>query len=207
MHRVRHNIFSVSVERNDLRKALDEWIYEGNMYDIEIAEEVCELCDHSNIRYQFEIINIHNKNKLLIGSECINKFKISVIDKTGNKLSNEEAKKKVNQDRNKLVTDAKIRGVINSLVQLSKVDENFEIDSFIKYFKENGAFTPKQLFTLIWRLGKYKVEFKKSNFKLSLKRSNNKQQLFEMEDWKVKTIWECLSSSQKEIYNSKKRVY
>jgi len=199
--RVKNNIFPVSEEKNNVRRALDEWVYKGNMYDVETPDEVCELCDHPNIRYQFEIINIHNQNTLQIGSECVNKFEISVLDQSGKKLTNKDAKKKVNQDRNKLVTDAKKRDLINSLVQLSKVDEDFDIENFIKYFKENSAFTPKQLTILIWRLEKYKIKFKKSHFKMTIKRNKDKQQLFDMEDWKVKTIWDCLSSSQKGVYN------
>mgnify|MGYP000047021215 CR=1 FL=1 len=199
--RVKKNILPVSEENTDVRKALDEWIYEGFMYDIETPEEVCELCDHLHIRYQFEIININNQNILLIGSECISRFKISVVGPRGEKLSYDDAKKKVSKDRNKLVTEAKIKNLINSLVKLASVDADFDIENFIKYFKEYGAFTPKQLATLIWRLEKYKIEFKKSHFKMSLKRNKDKQQLFDMEDWKIKTLWDCFSNSQKEIYN------
>jgi hypothetical protein len=199
--RVKRNILPVSEEKNDVRKALDEWVYEGFMYDIELPEEICELCDHPHIRYQFEIININNQNTLLIGSECISRFKISVIDQKGKKLSYDDAKKKVSKDRNKLVTEAKLKKLINSLVELASVDEEFDIENFIKYFKENGAFTPKQLATLIWRLEKHKIEFIKSHFKMSLRKNKDKQQLFDMEDWKIKTLWDCLSSSQKEIYN------
>lgn len=200
--RVQKNVFPFSEEQEDIKKALEEWIYEGNMYDLGSGEEDCELCDHPNIRYQFEIVNIKNNNELLIGSECINRFRIGVVDEFGEKLSYEEAKKKVNKDKHKIVTEAKVKALINSLVELSTLDEEFEIDSFIKYFQEKGAFTPKQLTTLIWRFEKYKVSYQKRNFKMTIKRNRDKENFLEMEEWKVKTIWDCLSNYQKEIYEN-----
>lgn len=41
MERVKRNVFPVSNEKYNIRKALDEWEYEGSMYDVEIAEEIC----------------------------------------------------------------------------------------------------------------------------------------------------------------------
>ncbi|TDL68426.1 hypothetical protein E2R58_04255 [Paenibacillus amylolyticus] len=206
LERVKNNILPVSEEQIDVLKALKEWVYEGDMYDVEIAEETCELCDHPHIRYQFEIVNIINSNTLQIGSECINRFEIGVLDNKGVLLSSEKAKKKVNKDKNKLVTEAKVKSVINSLVSLSKVDNEFEIESFIKYLKDNGAFTPKQLSTLIWRLEKYKINHIKSHFKLTIKKNKDKDQLLELADYKVKQMWDCLSSSQKNFYSEKQKL-
>jgi len=198
--RVKNNILPLSLEKSDVKKALKEWLYQGNMYDVEIAEEICELCDHPNIRYQFEIINILNGNTLLIGSECINRFSIGVQDSNGNLLSADAAKRKVSKDRFKLITDAKVRSVINSLVSLSMIDTEFKIDSFIKYFKENGAFSPNQLFTLIWRLEKFNIQHNKTHFKLSIKKKTNQDQLLKMQNSRLNKIWICLTEAQKDFY-------
>ncbi|MEC1782111.1 hypothetical protein [Schinkia azotoformans] len=199
MERVKKNVFPVSNEKYNIRKALEEWIYEGNMFDVEVAEETCELCDQPNIRYQFEIVNSQNDNSLLIGSECITRFKISVIDEAGNKLSYEDAKKKVGKDRSRLVTEAKEKSVLNALVKLASTDNEFDIENFIKYFKERKAFTPKQLALLVWRLEKAKIDFNMSHFKLTIKRNREKEQLLELEDWKLRCIWDCLSTSQRQF--------
>ncbi|MGE7980421.1 hypothetical protein [Psychrobacillus sp. NPDC093200] len=203
--RVGNNIFPLSEEKFDIRIALSEWRYEGEMYDLEVAEEVCEICGHQNIRYQFEIVNKYNNNTMLIGSECITKFEIPVLNEEGYVLSNREAKRKVNSDRRKLVTEAKEKHVINSLVRLSALDENFDIESFILYFKNRKAFTPNQLAILIWRLDKAKVEYNKSNFKLIITRNREKQQLNDMEEWKLKKILPCMSSTQKKLVEHKIR--
>lgn len=198
--RVKNNVLPVSIEKTDIRKALDEWVYEGNMYDVEISNEICELCDQPNIRYQFEISNIHNGNALLIGSECITRFQISVINQHGKKLSFDEAKKRVSSDRNKLVTAAKEKSIINSLIELAIVDIEFNIDNFIKYFKERKAFTPNQLVVILWRLDKAKIYFNKSHFKLTIRRDREKDQLLKLEEFKLKSIWPCMSNSQKQFF-------
>lgn len=199
MERVKKNIFPVSNEKYNIRKALDEWIYEGNMFDVEVADEICELCDQPHIRYQFEIVNTQNDNSLLIGSECITRFRISVIDEAGKKLSYDAAKKKVSKDRSRLVTESKEKSVLNALVKLATIDNEFAIEDFIQYFKERKAFTPKQLTFLVWRLEKVKIEFNKSHFKLTIKKNREKEQLLNLEDWKLKQIWDCLSNSQKQF--------
>ncbi|MGR5868941.1 hypothetical protein ACT7C5_20080 [Bacillus pacificus] len=122
----------------------------------------------------------------------------------GTKLSSEDAKKKVNKDRNKLVTEAKEKSVLNTLVKLASVDNEFIIENFIEYFKERKAFTPKQLSLLIWRLKKADIDFNKSHFKLTIKKKREQENLLQLEDWKLKSIWECLSSSQKKFVMEKK---
>ncbi|WNO08666.1 hypothetical protein [Teredinibacter sp. KSP-S5-2] len=49
------NVFPLSKNNNGLRKALNEWIYDGDMYDLEEPKETCELCNRPNIRYQFKM--------------------------------------------------------------------------------------------------------------------------------------------------------
>lgn len=193
-------IFQLSSEEKDLSKAFKEWVYEGNMHDTGESTHVCELCGQTDLRFQFEIRNIQNQNSLLIGSECIKKFNsISVLDSDGNKLDVVSARKKVDSDRRSLVTDAKKRHVINSLVQLSWKDEDsdYKIEDFIKYLNDRGAFTPDQLAFLFWRLDVCNVSFQKSYFKLVMKRNRERTQLLTMPEWKLRKIEDTFSSSQR----------
>lgn len=199
IERVKINLLPVSEEKRDVKRALKEWKYLGDAYDLDFAEEVCQLCDHPGIRYQFEIVNTLNGNSLLIGSECINRFDIGVMDNDGATLQGEKAKKKVSRDRNKLISDAKLRSVINTLVELSNKDDRFDINNFIDYYKEREAFTPKQLSLLIDRLDKYQIEYNKNYFKLTIRRKREKEQLLEMDSFKILKLWPSLSSSQKKF--------
>jgi len=196
--RAAENLLPLSKENDNLKVALKEWLYTGEMHDLEEAEEFCELCNHPNIRYQFLIENSYSLNALWIGSECINKFQILAIDQSGQVLNESQTKEKVAKDRRKLITDAKEKSMINSLIALSVADDEFKIESFIEYYKKRGSFTPKQLSTLIWRLDKHDIEYKKYHFKTTIKRKKEKEQLENFAEWQINKIWKCLSSSQKE---------
>lgn len=132
------NILPVSREQQNLSLALKEWVYTGEMYDLEAPNEDCQLCDHPNIRYQFNIRNAHNHNELLVGSECINKFEIRAVDESGTLLDVIESRRKVNRDKRHLVSEASKKRLINALVKLLKKDEEFEIEKFIDYVQERG---------------------------------------------------------------------
>ncbi len=199
LRRVAANLFPVSVERRDLKRALAEWEYHGNTYDLEAPDETCQLCDHPDIRFQFEIVNRHNSNPLLIGSECIKRFEIGVIEE-GQRLGKEAAARRVDADRSRLITEAKTRRVITALVALSSKDEDFEIVSFIEYYRAHGAFTPNQLSTLLWRLGRHQVAYRRTDFKMKIRRGREQSQLLEMPEWKVRQIWPCMCASQKKWY-------
>jgi hypothetical protein len=195
--RVAENILPYS-EAEDVEEAIKEWYYTGEMYDLEEAYETCQLCGHEGIRYQFEIENESTHYTLLIGSECITKFSIPAMGEDGELLGREATRKKVHQDRTKLIVDAKRRRLINALVTLASKDSEIDINDFIKYVGNRSKFTPKQASLLVWRLGKHGIPFRKSDFKIGLRQLNEKHQLRTMELWKLKQIWPCLSPSQKQ---------
>lgn len=198
--RVSLNLLPLSAEKSILTKAIAEWEYRGAMYDIGYADEVCRLCNHLDIRYQFEIVNKFNQNELLVGSECIKKFDgIAVLDASGNALPIEEARRKINKDRRKLITDARTRSLLNSLVELSKKEQHFDISSFEADYKRRGYFTPKQLATLVWRFEKNKVPFNKAYFNISIRRAKDKEALLSLEAFQIRKVWDCLLSSQKDF--------
>lgn len=191
------NIFPLSKERRNLAVALKEWLYTGEMYDLELPKETCQLCGHPNIRYQFNIRNAHNDNELLVGSECINKFEINAVE-NGIILDTIESRRKVNRDKRHLVNEASKRQLINTLIELLKKDDDFEIETFIDYVQERGAFTPLQLSILAWRLRQHGIPHNPNDFKLIMTRNREKEQLRGMPDWKLKKLWVYLSGSQKQ---------
>lgn len=196
------NIFSFSVNKSNLSQALKEWLYTGDMFDLEQPIEECELCEHPEIRYQFKIINQHNGNEMLVGSECINKFQIIATDTYGNLLNNKESRRKVNRDKRHLVTEARRKRQINTLLELARVEveERFDINSFIDYVQDRDAFTPNQLTFLFWRLKENKIEYNNADFKLIICRNREKNQLLEMSDWKIRQLWKSMSSNQQSWY-------
>jgi len=110
---VKKNLLPLSKEKTDLKKALGEWFYTGDTYDLSYPDEDCELCDHQGIRFQFEIKNEHTGKVLLIGSECILRFSIPAVDNEGNVLDQISTTKKVHRDRRKLISDARTRHYVS----------------------------------------------------------------------------------------------
>jgi hypothetical protein len=191
------NLLPLSMEKTKFTQALKEWEYRGDTYDLESPDEVCQLCEYVGIRYQFSIVNKHNENELLIGSECIQKFpSIAVLDDNGDALPPIEARKKVNTDKRRLITDAQTRSVLSSLAMLANKEPDRDIASFEQDYKEEGAFTPKQLSLVLWRLKENEVPYNKSYFKLTLKRKKHQQDLLDMQDWQIRKLKGSLSSTQ-----------
>ncbi|MGB4076125.1 MAG: hypothetical protein WBK28_00260 [Minisyncoccia bacterium] len=202
----RENMFKHSLEKKDLKKAMLEWEYAGNVYDSEENLQTCELCEHPELRYQFEIVNRNNQNSLWVGSECIKKFSgVSVLGDDGQILNSKERASKLDKDKRKLIENAQTKSILNSLVALSWVDKEFEIEDFVEYFQKNSFFTPKQVSTIVWRLDTHNIKYKKSYLKISIKRGREKNQLLQMQDWQLKKIWDCLSSSQKKWVEAKRK--
>lgn len=198
---VAKNIFPLSREKEDLIKALAEWIYTDRCYDLESAEEICQLCDHENIRYQFEIQNKQTGEILLIGSECIKRFDIKAIDSGGRVLSQDETNRKVNKARGKLIADAKKKKLINTLLLLASVENTVNINSFIDDYNIRGAFTPRQLLYLLDLLSRYKIPADRSCFKMALKKGYWRNQLHEMSPHDLIRLWPCLSAAQRKYFN------
>lgn len=190
------NLLPLSRERRDLAQALKEWRYAGNYHDVETPSADCELCDHPDIRYQFEIQNLFTDEALLIGSECINRFGIAATDEEGRTLDAVGTRRKVGQDRRKLVEDARHRRVVSALVALAHKDQDFDIRSFVEYLQTRGAFTPKQLSIVLWRLSKFRIAHNPKDFKLTIKRNREKAQLRNLKDWELARVKPCLTASQ-----------
>lgn len=197
--RAARNLLPLSREKSNLAVALREWRYEGGFHDLEAPDENCELCDHPDIRYQFEIRNRFTDARLQIGSECINRFGISATGEDGEDLDAAGTRKKVSRDRRTLIEEARKKRVITALVALSQGDREFRILSFIDYLQDRGAFTPKQLATLLWRFEKLKVPFDVRDFKITIRRGREKAQLLEMADWQIERLMPAMSQAQKQF--------
>jgi hypothetical protein len=188
-----------------LGRALSEWRYTGNFNDLETPSADCELCDHPDIRYQFEIQNLHTTEALLIGSECIHRFGIAATDEEGRTLNAADTRKKVEKDRRTLIEDARKRRVISALVALAYVDSEFEINSFIDYLQTRGALTPKQLAIVLWRLSKFAIAHAPRDFKMTIRRNREKAQLRSLPDWQIERLLPCMSDSQRVFLDKMKK--
>lgn len=201
--RVKQTLERHSTKKPGKRRLCDltrEWVYNCNCFDLGSAIGQCELCGHTCIRFCFEIENRFNHNRLLVGSECIRKFRIPAVDANRDLMGASCTSTTLYSHRNRLISEAQHRNAINLLVELASVDQGFDIDSFIAYYSDCGAFTPNQMSTLLWRLEKHGFPSPHYKFKISLKKRRDRFQLAYMDDWKVRRLWPFLTDSQRHWY-------
>jgi hypothetical protein len=191
--RVKDNILPLSVG-GTLPEAFEEWSFTDRTIDHEDAIETCQLCDHEELRYHFEIKNALTHRNLWVGSQCILKFNVSVFEQ-GQLLSPTESKKKLSR----LMQQMRLRSCLNALQKLADLEKNEILTNALSYYIKNKYLTPKFAFVVLWRLQEHKIDHSPSFFKVNLKRNKYKENLREMLSSRVHVIWPALSSSQRRL--------
>ncbi len=191
--KVAANILPLS-DADEVSQALKEWYFTDGIHDHEVATETCELCDHEDIRYHFQIKNKHTDNILWVGSSCILRFGIAVYeDKI--LLDDLQAKKKLNQLTRQMQYDSCIR----ALDKLAKTEKNDILSNALKYYKTHDYLSPKYAAVIFWRLNVNKIDYHPSFFKVGLRRDKHKSDLRKMETRKVHAIWGALTAAQRKF--------
>ncbi len=160
------NLLPLSVS-TDLAEALREWAYTGNSADYGQPEETCQLCDHEDLRYHFEIANGLTGHRLQVGSKCIQRFEIAGYDR-------------VKVDLAALVRAAEERRVRELLVTVADRTEG-RVD-LVDLWEERGGLPPRQALRLAkacWRLHITPTSFPK----VRLQRNSDRTELQRMTAW------------------------
>lgn len=69
------NLFKLSNEKNNFKKALSEWKLQSCEIDNTLKED-CGLCNYRGLKYLYHIKNEINQNTMIVGSQCIKKFMV-----------------------------------------------------------------------------------------------------------------------------------
>ena len=181
-------------QADTLYTAFSEWQFSGSMIDHEEAIETCQLCGKDRLRYHFEISNALTESALWVGSRCILRFSIAVIE-DGRALGACQAKVKLNS----LIADARHTLCLQSLERLANDESSEILTNALKFYNRTGYLTPKFAFVVFWRLGRNNIDHIRSLFKISLQRDKYRTDLSNMETSRVHMIWPALSLSQREI--------
>lgn len=177
--------------------ALNEWAYTGRFFDLEATDGTCELCGQEDLRYHFEIENRETAASLLVGSECIKRFDIGGIDEQGRRIDAADTGRLVDKHRRGLVEDARKRRVMTALLKLEQKDSNFEARSFLEFVDDKGAFTPKQVAMLFWRLGSAGIEYRPTDWKVRMRRDSDYAQLRTMKPAAFKRVMAAATTAQR----------
>lgn len=181
----------------EFRIALAEWKFTGGVVDHEEPVEQCELCEHEELRYHYEIENIYNEQSLWVGSSCILRFQeINVFDDCGNLLTDEYERKKLLE---KALREKLIDLMLQPLRELWRKDRQYSnfIERNVRYFKSKNAFLPKNIAILFAKLNSFGIQYKPGMFPVYLRTQESREQLHGIESDLFPLIVEALSPAQR----------
>lgn len=108
--RIAPQLLPRSEEQSIVERALDEWVYGRECVDYGLAEETCELCLQKGLRYHFLIGNEATSHRLQVGSECVTRFDLGVLDlDTSQIVHGAEGRKLVSVDLRRLEEAARVK--------------------------------------------------------------------------------------------------
>ena len=190
--RIAPNIVPLSVSE-DVYKALTEWEATGLVVDHEAPDEVCKLCDNTGLRYHFKIENSHTGNTLMVGSQCILRFNVKVRGAT---------KATAKRTLGKWVKQAQRATTLKTFEKVRDTDTDpryqAALAGAVEYYTLRDSLTPNHLALVRWRAKQNGIDLSMTAVKVSFRKQAHKQQALDMNTWKLETIWDALSSSQKE---------
>jgi hypothetical protein len=193
--------------------ALKEWETTGEVIDHGDATSTCELCEHEYLRYHFRIKNSITNNKLWVGSSCIKRFEDIIIrDEQGNPILDKEQRI---QKIYKYLNKHNVNKALSSLRELYRADKadkgNFlnYIEMSVKFFKEKGAFMPKNISVLFASMKYRKIKFTPSVsiYPIYLRSNKAKDQLLNLKPSYRHNILTCMSSDQKKRYEKELSIF
>lgn len=96
-----YGISALSYNKNTLiGNTTKEWRATTDIIDNSKRNARCQLCNAPKLRYECHIRNIKNNKELLVGSECVNKFKIDGYIEQEKQLKDIKKGQKIVQRRN-----------------------------------------------------------------------------------------------------------
>lgn len=200
----KRNLFAQSENKSDFNTARGEWVVTGKVFDNCGVEEdpqdiSCELCEHEQLRWQFEIRNEINKNVMLVGSSCIEKFDINYY-RNGKLLSAEERNSILDRQIRKIREDHKYEAGLDALRALYKVDEK-ERDTITmigKKFKRVRKLDPGMAIYISRMLEKSGIDYLHSWFQIALRNDLSQKSIRSMSDSDYERLEPFLSKQQKD---------
>ncbi len=199
------NLFPFSKEQADFETALQEWEHTGAVVDHFYPIESCQLCEHANVRYHFEIINRETGMTMQVGSSCIEQFGIRVYDEEGKELKGKALENQLQLE----IKTKKEEIVFASLLELwNASDENREKVTFCtREYQERGKFSPRNLLYLFQQMDEKGINYIPHVFKVTLRNKVDRESLYDMAENERETIWNSLSAAQKKSYLRGEKAY
>lgn len=100
------------------------------------------------------------------------------------------------------LTGQKLRRLSGVLQRIKEYEPDLNTDSFLSTYQfQRFAFTPKQLLFLLNRVYQYKIKHNPKDFRMTMRRNKDKEQLDDVNHNSIILIWPYMSAVQKTYYN------
>jgi hypothetical protein len=198
IRRVAEKLLPLSKDQSTVYAATPEWRHTGVCDTDPDCSSACGLCGHEGLKFLFQIRNRFTRETLFVGSECIKRFQIVAVHREQGDLDLDATEKLIGAERRQLANKLQHASVVMALVELERLEDAFNVDDLLTYYEKRGAFTAKQLAFIVWRLEHHGVPYEIGDFKVIRRRTRERQQLLQMELWKLERIWGALSPQQRQ---------
>jgi hypothetical protein len=193
------NILHLS-KADNLREALREWATTGGYEDSHNIEEICELCEHEGLRYQYEIENLTTRKILWVGSTCITKF--IPLYENGREIIDEEAKANLLRRRQKENENnsrqERAFDLLNKLAQ--KHPDKFAQSAWCTNWKL--GYSAKQLMMISVYCKQDGFTFNSADFRINTRRGRVLDQVSDLEYWQYRRLRAALPKSRRADFDA-----
>ena len=179
---------------NSLPEAFEEWSFTGNTLDRVSSMEHCQLCHLEGSRYALEIKNAITGQTLLVGTHCILKYEIAVIEH-GARLPKSEARIKLTL----LMKEMRLDSCLKALDKLAAPGGNIILRDALEFFRTNHYLTPRFAFVVYWKLRQHEIDHCTSYFTVNTVKARYKKDLRDMETSHVHYFWDALTKTQQRL--------
>jgi len=162
-----------------------EWQMTYNYNDLEEPTGTCELCEHPEIRHQFEVRNSYTDINLWIGSKCIEKF-VPLYQNNVEITDRFEKARLLAQITTRFINDAKRERAERLLEELSKHDDRFADTRWNTDWRK--GYSVKQLQMIAVAAKGIGRKFDAADFHINTRRQNIVEQAKKLAPWQYEQL-------------------
>lgn len=176
-----------------LAMAMREWHATGDLIDHHSIDEVCELCDHTGLRYHYEIRNTGTNSQLWVGSTCITRF-VPMFE-GGREVVDEAEKSAILLRWRKEAEElSREEAADRTLRKLFDIDPRFRTGNWKRDWKLGYSAKQLNMVAVVCRANG--IPFSAYNFKINTRRERVVDQVKDLDLWHYKRIRLALPKSR-----------
>jgi hypothetical protein len=196
---VTKNLLPLSVA-DTLQGAMREWSATGDCEIREEADGTCELCEHEDIRYEFEINNDLNGNQMTaVGSTCITKF-IRLYDGDQEIIGEANKGAYLAKRRQEAIDGLRKDKAWSVLLAIQQREPAFPAQNL--HLSWDKGHTIKQLWWILSKGRHFGIPVDLSLFNASLRKERYREQVNDLPPWKYAKIRPAFSPAQRAKYDA-----